>query len=329
MTLIQLTLLGVLFVSSSFSGGQDNDVKRSEFVTKLAQIREGDNKQKVKSLLGTASKVLDVNNIQLNQRPDVIRYTGASEVWCYGTNDASDFPTLGQLHFDAEGKVITTYGGLGDSIKTERIDENKIQELLRLINQMPQANGRKWNPAVVINITNAFVDLGKQDCYTVIREYIRVSPEIRSVYEQVGLLLTVLHEVPDESAGFPKLILGFTMLNAPVDPELIPRYPIHLLRHDVPIFLVNGFTYSGGVPGSAIELLEWHEANGIFRKSKIEIPEVTDELMATLMRDVMDLLELYLDPDEADLIARSVYSQLDCLKKPVQERTMSKPDLDK
>lgn len=312
MKLTRLIVFLIFAIVVSILHAQDGELERSTFAAKLAEIKPGDNKQKVERLLGSPSKVLDMTGIRVDQQPDVIRRSGAVEVWYYGTNDRSDFPTLGQLHFDSKGNTITTFGGSGAPINCDRISENELRDLLRLINQMPPATGRDWNPAVVIDVVNAIVSLGKHDGHDVIREYIRISPETRIVYEQAALLLVVLHEVPDKAVGGPPLLLGSTFLNESDDPNLIPRYPIHLLRYDIPVFLVFSYTYTGS-PGSGLDVLDWYEIHGIWRSSKIEVPENLSEELAALKQEVSDLLKLYRTPDKAAQIANMVSSQLDRL----------------
>lgn len=312
MKLTRLVVFLIFSIAVSISCAQDGEMERRTFAAKLAEIKPGDNKQKVESLLGSASKVLDMKGVRLDQRPDAVQNSGAVEVWYYSTNDRSDFPTLGQLHFDSKGNTITTFGGAGAPINCDRISENELRDLLRLINQMPPATGRDWNPAVVIDVANAIVSLGKHDGHDVIREYIRISPETRIVYEQAALLLVVLHEVPDKAVGGPPLLLGSTFLNEPDDPSLIPRYPIHLLRYDIPVFLVFGYTYTGS-PGSGLDVLDWYEVHGNWRNSKIEVPENLSEEIPALKKEVLDLLKIYHTSDMAAQIAKTVFSQLDRL----------------
>ncbi len=310
-----LILIAILSTLNALSWGQGNEMTRREFVMKIADIKKGSTRQQVKGHLGTPNKVLKVPDMRPNELPDVVRYTSAAEVWYYGTNDRSDFPTFGQVHFDASSKVIITYGGEGTPINVESISEEKLRDLLRLLHTMPQADGQNWDIVVVIKIVNALFDLGKNDGLAVIQEFIRVSPESYEIHEQVGLLLRMMHEVPENTGYFPELLLGYPLFGPPPDPKLIPRYPIHVLRHEIPVMLVNGYSTTGGVPGNTTEILEWYKVNGRWRRARIEVPALSAEEIKELKGQVMDLLEQYLDAPQAKATTNNVYSQLNRLKK--------------
>lgn len=306
----KLFMIFFLLVPNGILYAQESVMTREMFASTLAKVKQGDSTQAVVNLLGMPSKVLKAKDMEQTQLPMVMRSTGASEVWYYGTNHTLDFPTLGELHFDNTSKIIATSGGKGTPCSLSDISECELRELLRLVNSTPLASCSNWDPAGMVSVVNALVDHGKEDGLAVIREYIRVSPFNPDAYEQVGLLLRVLHEVPDDTRYFPELLLGISSFKEPEDPTLIPRYPIHLLRHEIPVFLPASFTHSGSPPDPT-GIVDWYELNGVWRKSKITIPEeLSAEELVVLQQEVMDLLTKCVGPDRAASNAEPIFRQL-------------------
>ncbi|MBL8854570.1 MAG: hypothetical protein JNK57_11435 [Planctomycetaceae bacterium] len=155
-----LFLMLLLSVYPPFAQSQQDELTRTQFATKMARILAGTNQRQVVEQLGLPDIEMTTVNKQPLQLPAAARALGASEYWYYGTNELSDFPTLGQVYFDSNRNVIGTFGGSGSPIKTETISENIVQNTLRLINSMPPADGSNWDPIVASRVTNFCLDLG-------------------------------------------------------------------------------------------------------------------------------------------------------------------------
>lgn len=271
---------------------------RAQFASELAGIENGASRNQVKAVLGPADRVWAAEG------------RGTSEIWYYGVEKENDFASLGQVHFDADGEVVVSYGGDGTPIPSYRIDEVTIRTCLNLIDSMPEADARKWNPSRVALIANVLSEKGKDQVLEIFREYLRVSPPSFESHEKVCLLLRILHEVPAETGCFPELKLGLAVHGQPKDPKLLPRFPVHFLD-GIPILMVNGYDYVGDIPTDTSGILNWYSINGVWRKTHIVISVLSEEEITKLKNKTMGLVEQYLDVPQAELTVKTVFEQLD------------------
>ncbi|MBX3417035.1 MAG: hypothetical protein KF851_05480 [Pirellulaceae bacterium] len=295
------------------------EATRVEFAGKMAKVKKGDSKLRVENVLGEADMILTNIRENLSLLREGVQYSGATEIWYYGTNKANDFPTLGQVHFDQNGNVIEIYGDAGNAMHSERINEADLKELLRLLDSMPVAKGRNWNPLIVIEIVNSLVGLGKDDGIAVFREYLRISPPSFEIHEQVCLLLRLLHEVPEEMGCFPEMKLGLPSSGFPKDMRLMPRFPVHVID-EIPVLMVSGYIFSGDVPDDNLEILDWFDSNAIWRKTELNTQQLTDEQFENIKRKVEGLGGQYLDSFHTKMLVQMIHSQLEFLRKGVQDK---------
>ena len=123
-----------------------------------------------------------------------------------------------------------------------------------------------YDPADVIEEVNKLQPLGKDGALTAIETYLKARESRQYPY---GLLwiLRVLFDVPAGMA-FPPVALGTPAVPAPVKSDLIPRYPILILR-DIPL-LVSGGYFLRGLPEPVEVHVEFFRKNGIMRSQLLK-----------------------------------------------------------
>jgi hypothetical protein len=294
---------------------QVKEMTRNEFADNLGDIKEGMVRREVERLLGKPSKV---------HVKDVTDYSTPAEIWYYGTNSVSDFPTLGHVCFDGSGNVACAIGSTGTSPNLDWIKEDALRDQLRLIHSMPVIDGYQWDPALVIKISNSLTELGKEHGLSVVQEYVKVAPLDAELKERVGLLLRVLHQVPEDPGYFPEWLLGNIGRVKPASNELLPRFPIHFVR-EIPVLMVDTYDYVMIIErDSTQETLEWYKNNGVWRDSKIELPSLSDGELEVIRFELMDLTRQYLGEYSAKGMTNMVCKQLERLKEKPRSDDQSK-----
>lgn len=297
---------------STICVAQDIGSTRAQFAENLMKIKENDTKEHVLKTLGPPDSVSKYEGIQPRDLPEAVCDSGAFEVWNYGSDASSDFATLGQVHFNAQGATIVTFGG-GIPATGEQIEEGALRKYLRLLHTMPSANGANWNPMSVIRIVNAFSDLEKESGHTIIEEYVRICPDTMEVHQQVGLVLRVLHEVPLEPGYFPELKFGASGVR-PKDPKLLPRFPIHFVN-EAPLFVAHGYMFAAAVPSDkhTLDLLDWYKLNGIWRRTRIR--DSFSEMEIEVIKDeIPELIQQCLGVDPVSAMVYILSAQLENLR---------------
>jgi hypothetical protein len=211
---------------------------RREFAELLSTIEKGMKKAEVARILGN---------------PDDIRRWAAPQdrdqvVWCYGTSGHNSFPTLGEIFFDAHGRVSGTCGGQGTPPPPSLIDEGELRKLLTLMAHGEDSN--RWDPAWSIKVVNELQALGKRKALATIEEFGRVLPFYQCP-DEVILVLLILFDVPKDTGYMPAPPAGMA---PPKERKRIPRFPI-LILGDVPLNLCSGHAFFGGTGSDKEDLL--------------------------------------------------------------------------
>jgi hypothetical protein len=236
---------------------------RREFAKSMTKIKEGMPEKEALQILGKP------DDIRTEADKGGITTSRTREIWRYGTNGHLTFPTLGCVYIDDDGKVQYFYGGGPEPFNPSLPPDEKLVDLLRLIDRAPRLEGYHYDPLTIIQIVNALQPLGKETALAVIDEYLRVAPSDFDCPAREGLFLVlrVLFDVPDNPGYMPRMFVGAPGPREPTDPKRIPRFPV-LLLDDVPLMLVSGYSL-GGAPEPVEHHVEYFRKNGRLRANPL------------------------------------------------------------
>lgn len=247
-----------LFLAGALPQSQAAPVfhSRAEFAVAMAKVKEGMTEKQVLDILGKP------DDVRTQFDPGGIGRVYTKEIWCYGAYAHLGFPTLGCVYIDQDGRSQESFGGKGQPPKAGLFKEDKLRDLLRLLDTAPGLDGYSYNPQPVIQIVNTLQPLGKEKALAAIGEYIRVSDRWRGLTgsENMFLVLRTLFDVPDNID--PSQVEGFGAPSppGPKDPHRIPRFPI-VLVDDIPLMLAGGYMLEG-MPIPMDRVLAFFRDNG-------------------------------------------------------------------
>lgn len=273
---------------------------RNDFFAKLSEVSKGDSKENVRRLVGEPKRVVTREEVRV----------GGYEIWSFGTNSDDPFATLGQVHFDRDGRANSIWGGARKPNVFDGINESEVRDALRLINKMPTANGKQWNPALVTKIVNALHSTGEKNAPRLIDEYARITPLSSESNQKIQLLLRVLYDVPSDLDSFPDPNIVHSIYGKPQDPTLAPRYPV-LVLNDVPLLIAWVYSHSGHPSHKTVETIEWYKANGQWRKHPLDERKLSGSETEKLSKQVDDVLAKYLEGKAKEVVSKIVKQQLE------------------
>jgi hypothetical protein len=238
------------------------DLDRYEFAAHLRNIVTGMDENAVLSLLGSP----DLTDVRNNRDSQHWIFQRPSKALCYGVDTKCGLPTLGQVCLDSAGKVICVHGDEPPAPVLRGIGEKEVQELLRLIDDLPELQANHYRPGDVIAVANALQPLGKEKALALIDEYLRVLPcdEIPQ-RQKVVSVLRVLFDVPVKPPAMLPLHFGRAEPAVPDDPSALPRFPLVLLD-DIPLFVITGYSLVGEAEDVEIHV-RFLRKHGRFRSS--------------------------------------------------------------
>lgn len=219
-------------------------ITRHDFAARISKLCEGDSKQRVRELLGPP------DDVRTHRDPDEhFIWEEGIELWCYGANGHLTFPTLGLVLVGDDGKVCYIAGNGGEPPKPDLFVEDELRTLLRRIDRL-QPDSWNYNPARTIEVVNALQPLGKEKALAAVDEYLRVHSMWNDrAIEGIFLMLRVLFDPPDDPGHWRMDVPAGTSIR-PVNPKLIPRFPM-ILQDDIPllVYVPGGrFTAGRGLP---------------------------------------------------------------------------------
>ena len=251
---------------------------RAEFARAMAKIEPGTTTAgEVRELLG------EPDDVRTRRDPGGISATRTEEIWRYGSAGHLSFPTLGQVHIQADGVVQYTFGGRGAPPPPALFSEAELRQLLRVVDRVPSYNaGSDYGPLPVIQAVNRLHPLGKDKALAVVTEYLRVSSWFDDpAREGTFLLLRSLFEVPDPPGHFPVMMVGAPAPPPPADPTTWPRFPL-VIAEGVPFLLVTGYMLAGKAEPPEWQL-KYFEQHGVIRAKPLR---PTDDPIALVDRMV-------------------------------------------
>ncbi|MCP4710966.1 MAG: hypothetical protein GY869_20270, partial [Planctomycetes bacterium] len=181
-----------------------------------------------------------------------------------GTDGHLTFPTLGQIYFDSEGKVIEIYGAADEIKRYYQVDgwpvepnvigEEELREVLRVIYRTPPFFDYvdHFEPQRYIETINFLQRLGEVKAKAAIGEYFRVAAH-EDPRDGMSIVFRGLFELPEEVGHMPPL--GY--YKGLPDPNLLPLYPLVLVK-DVPLVFLEGFGGMGGMGPTPEEEFFWN-----------------------------------------------------------------------
>jgi len=117
---------------------------------------------------------------------------------------------------------------------------------------------REFRPHLVVDAVEALRPLGKDGALE------RIDAQARARPDDVGLfwVLRVLFEPP-----LPPVQLGRPTIDAPSDPDALPRFPI-VVVDDVPLLVVRGFALAGKAESLSAHV-DWYREHGRLRDAPL------------------------------------------------------------
>jgi hypothetical protein len=238
---------------------------RQAFARQMDKVQKGMTRKQVLALLGKPDQVIHTPGFD------------GCQTWLYGCAGPDAVPTLGQVCFDAKGKVSLPPSGQGTPPSATVISEPELRRALCLLDHTPPLRGYEFDPLALIRVVNGLLPLGKEKALAAIEEYPRVLRRDdrprpyhgEDTMEGLFLVLRCLFEgeplppnglatgkgfsdmVPRPSptpqpAFWPPLNAGASSPPEPADPTLVPRFPLVLID-DIPLVLVSGYLSAGCV----------------------------------------------------------------------------------
>ncbi|MBL7040692.1 MAG: hypothetical protein ISR77_18815 [Pirellulaceae bacterium] len=266
------------------NGDTKKEVSRTEFAAAMSRIKVGASSDDVLAILGRPDSIRHGKVVLTSfDGPDIVRasdvdttgeYSDVCEIWYYGAEGSNGFPTLGRVYYGTEltedvqaATVCHVYGSGKPSPELARIKERDLRRLIVMLSGRFECAASRYDPGHLIAAVNALQPLGKDLALAVIEEYLRVCPETHaSGTERIRLLLRVLFQVPSDTGHMPDIRLG-TDPPPPHKPELIPRFPIHVVR-DIPLLVVWGYVCEGLPPWVGPDL-EYFRKKGVLRTNRL------------------------------------------------------------
>jgi hypothetical protein len=141
--------------------------------------------------------------------------------------------------------------------------------MVSLLDKISEMTIEDYNPANVIEVVNSFYPLGKDKALKKIKTYL----EHRSIVNSPNGLywvLRVLFNVP-EKKGYPPLRIGQTDIPPPANPEILPRFPVVIIR-DVPFLVISSYLL-GGLPEKMEDHVSYYCEHGILREHPLMPPK--------------------------------------------------------
>jgi hypothetical protein len=235
-------------------------VTRQEFAAAMAQVQRGMSKEEILRILGKPDDVRP----RMESDPSITADPVVAEAWCYGTGGPGTFPTLGNVEFGEDGKVLWRRGGEGTPPRPSVITEPRLRSALRALDSASALEGVAFDPLAVVRAVNELLPLGKEAALAAITEYARVCPHNAFGQDQGGfLVLRCLFDPPCDAVYVPPVVdlnevfygrpgpqrviqagrmlpldLQETGVRLSDEPDAPPRYPI-LILDDVPLMLVG------------------------------------------------------------------------------------------
>ncbi|MCC6874805.1 MAG: hypothetical protein IT378_10910 [Sandaracinaceae bacterium] len=225
---------------------------RATFHRTLAQVREGMTQDQVRAITGAPDDVLARTD------PELEPTTIVSELWGFGCDRHGDFPSLGSVAFDRQGRVFLVRGGTGTPIT--RVPEPELRRLMALLAAVPGLDGDDFDPRPLIRAVNALQPLGAQRALDVIEEHLRVAPAYAHGDTQ-GFFL-VLRALFEPTPSHPPMLVGAPEPTLPEQSRL-SLYPLAVLD-GVPFLLVSGYML-GGQPQPPEQHLQFYRTQGRLR----------------------------------------------------------------
>ena len=144
--------------------------------------------------------------------------------------------------------------------------------LISLLDRASSMDFMGYHPGIVIQVVNALLPLGKLKALEQVDAYLE---NLHKVRQATGLfwVLRVLFNVPDKR-GFPPVNLGAPNIPPPARPELLPRFPIVLVR-DIPFLVVRGY-FIRGLPEPVEDHVTYFRAYGVLRDQPLAPPATLD-----------------------------------------------------
>ena len=229
---------------------------RAEFAKSMAKVHPGMAEEEVRKLLG------EPDDVRTELDPGGINAAQAVKIWRYGAEGHRGFATLGQVHLDAQHRVVHACGGAPPA--ATELEERALREILQALDGAPSYNaGWAFDPLGLIRAVNVLQPLGKKKALAAIAEYLRGSSPLEDpACEGMFLVLRVLFDAPPD-LPLPPMLVGAAVPQAPKDPKDAPRFPI-ALAGDVPVLLVEGYEL-GGKAQSPRAHLDWFAEHGLLR----------------------------------------------------------------
>jgi len=280
-------LISMLLALAPLAAANDDTktgVSRMEFAAAMSEVKVGASRDRVLAILGRPDSICHGKVVLTSfNGPDIVRasdvdttgeYPNVCEIWYYGAEEPDGFPTLGRVYYgtglteDVQAATVChVYGSGKPSPELARINEKDLRRLIVMLSGRFECAACHYDPGQLIAAVNALQPLGKDLALAVIDEYLRVCPETHaSGTERIRLLLRVLFRVPSDTGHMPDIRLG-TDPPPPHKPELIPRFPIHVVR-DIPLQVVWGYV-SEGLPPSVGHDLEYFRKKGVLRTNRL------------------------------------------------------------
>jgi hypothetical protein len=235
---------------------------RQAFARRMDRVTRGMTTKQVHALLGRPDRVA----------PSLMDRAPGTKTWYYGCEGTDAVPTLGQVHFAANGAVLFRPGTEGKPPAPSLLPERELRRALCLLDQT-HSPGLRYDPLPIIRAVNGLLPLGKERALAAVEEYGRVlgqdddRPTHYTDKDGPFLVLRCLFEVeppptrlraghrverlapeygPDGTPrvpaaplpGYlPEMYLGLTSPPEPADPTQVPRLPLVLID-DIPLAIV-------------------------------------------------------------------------------------------
>jgi hypothetical protein len=263
----QLCLLSLVW--GCYVEGSDATRSRAKFVEALNRVEQGMSEVAVLSSLGRP------DNIVVENAPDgsSVHEVAARKTWRYGVAGNPPIATLGEVRIDRQHEVANTVGQ-GTPLPEGMFREEQIRVVLDVLNHVRFDVGPGGHdPRPLICAVNLLQPLGKQKALAAIDEFLRIDTARRN-----GSLfvLRTLFDVP-AVPGYMPGIYGEPDPRGPLDPKLLPRFPI-TLEGDIPFLLIEPMEVEGQGPLPEKHVAYFREFGKL--RSKRLIP--TDRPLAVL-----------------------------------------------
>lgn len=300
MVLIPSSKLPALLFSTFLTLGVNQTVfgqdTRDRWIERLGNVKIGMGKEEVAQISGEPHSIVEMPDGQTSA--DI----GSGVSWRFGRSSKAGVATLGEIQFDGLGKVVLVRGDEGQAFSHRQISEERLCELIILIDDLPGLVDDNYDPLVLIETANALQPLGQKVAFSVIREYIRVTEGTRhGPLGGLSMVIRCLHVIPDEPGHLPRLGPGVGV--EPSAPREVLRYPCYPLKFidGIPFNLAVGIRGSSDKRFLLAELSRFEEK---FEWISGRMP-VSDKPEMELVTLISDLKREFVEDSETE-IARIV-----------------------